>query len=119
MSTGDSDRAQTSNAVAPAAGSTDDPAAAPTVIIGIVGINLLIATVLLVTVVFERESNEEALGKADVAIPALETYRADQSALLGTYDWIDKDENIVTIPIERAVEIVAAELNENAAPESP
>lgn len=96
-------------------GSGDDPASFPTAVIGIVSINLLVATVLLLYIVFSTESDAEHARKGDVPYHALERYHADQAALLGTYDWVDKDASLVAIPIERAVEIVTAELNEEAA----
>lgn len=97
-------------------GAADDPAAFPTAVVGLVGINLLIATVLIVYIVFTVHSSEEEARKSDVPHPALERYRADQAALLGTYDWVDRERKIVAIPIERAVDIVAAELNQAAKP---
>lgn len=100
-------------------GATDDPAALPTAVVGVVGINLLIATVLLLYIVFTSESSAEKARKADVPNTALERYRADQAALLGTYDWVDKEQKVVAIPIARAVELVTTELNGTAVPANP
>ena len=97
-----------------APGSTDDPAAAPTAVIGIVGINLLIATVLFLYIVFNRELGVETARKGDVPYTDIEIYQTDQEQLLTTYDWVKKDDGIVAIPIERAMAIVTDELNETA-----
>jgi hypothetical protein len=37
----------------------------------------------------------------------LKTMRAEESRVLNSYDWIDRDKGIVRIPIERAIEILA------------
>lgn len=37
----------------------------------------------------------------------LAAMRAEESKILKSYDWIDRDKSIVRIPIERAIEIVA------------
>jgi hypothetical protein len=49
-----------------------------------------------------------AVPRLQVAPPAdLAQMRAAEETALGTYGWIDRDKNIVRLPIERAMEIIA------------
>ena len=41
-------------------------------------------------------------------IADLETLRAEESRLLGSYGWVDRAQGTVRIPIERAMELLAA-----------
>ena len=43
----------------------------------------------------------------DVPSKDIEEHRAIQGRLLGDYEWIDREQGIVRIPIERAMELVA------------
>ena len=45
----------------------------------------------------------------DVVSPALEDYHRQQQALLGGYTWVDQENGVVQLPIERAMELVAEE----------
>jgi hypothetical protein len=38
----------------------------------------------------------------------LQAMRAEESKILNSYDWVDRDKGIVRLPIERAIEIIAA-----------
>lgn len=42
----------------------------------------------------------------------LETLRAEERAVLESYGWVDRDEGIVRIPIERAMELIAERAGE-------
>ncbi len=46
----------------------------------------------------------------------LETLRAAEDALLHSYAWIDRERGTVRIPIERAIEIIAARTGDRARP---
>jgi hypothetical protein len=52
-------------------------------------------------------------------IKDLETLRAAEDALLHSYAWIDRERGTVRIPIERAIEIIAARTAGTARPSAP
>jgi hypothetical protein len=43
------------------------------------------------------------------SLPEVDAYRAEQEALLGGYGWEDRDQGLVRLPIERAMNLVVAE----------
>ncbi|MFK7817193.1 MAG: hypothetical protein AB8G99_00620 [Planctomycetaceae bacterium] len=56
----------------------------------------------------EKTQQREA---AQNAINTSESLMAEQSSRLNQYGWIDREKNIVSIPIDRAIVLTAAELN--------
>ena len=95
-----------------ASGDTDDPRAAPTFLVGIIGTILVIVTIFSLealyhsTLVAERErkhagSPPEQIRELDEA----------QSQALSGYRVIDAENDIFAIPIERAMELVVEEAN--------
>jgi hypothetical protein len=81
------------------------------IVAGIVAVGLL----LLVTSDFVRAwvqsqvRQEQQQKVIDVVSPALVDYRREQADLLGSYEWVDQENGVVQLPIERAMELVAEE----------
>jgi hypothetical protein len=93
-------------------GDGDDPRAAPTFLIGIIGTILVIVTIFLLealyhnTIVAERERKDAANPPAQIR-----ELDAAQRRMLSDYRVIDAENDIVAIPIERAMELVVEESN--------
>jgi type II secretory pathway pseudopilin PulG len=75
----------------------------------VVGILLLTASDFLGAWVRDRLRTEQQVKVVEAVSPALEDYRREQADLLGNYDWVDQENGVVQIPIERAMELVAEE----------
>ena len=45
----------------------------------------------------------------EAVAPALTDYQREQAGLLDDYAWVDRENGVVQLPIERAMELVAAE----------
>ena len=91
---------------------TDDPDALTTATVGIVGTILVIVVVIFVQGLYESEKREEFQRKVVDEIPAeLRSLRAAQRARLEATGWVDKQNGFVAIPIERAMELLAADEN--------
>ena len=56
----------------------------------------------------ERSQQREA---AQNAINTSESIIAEQQSKLNQYGWIDREQDVVSIPIDRAIELTAAELS--------
>lgn len=90
---------------------TDDPSATPTAIVVVVFTLLVVITILALQAYFSRVQSEEFQAKVVSETPAeKEQVFAEQRKLLSEYRWIDKDQGIVGIPVERAMQLEAAEL---------
>jgi hypothetical protein len=76
---------------------------------------LVVGLVLLATADFLRAwvnaelRQEEHHKVVDVVAPALVDYQRQQEGLLDEYAWVDRENGVVQIPIERAMELVAEE----------
>lgn len=91
----------------------DDPSASPTAIVVVVFTLLVVITILALQAYFSRVSNEQFEEKVVSEIPEEKaTVFAEQRKLLSEYRWIDRDQGVVGIPVDRAMEIVASELRE-------
>jgi hypothetical protein len=89
---------------------TSDPNAPVTLVVAMVGAILLVVTVVLLQAYFFRAESEENQRKVVAVVPEeLAQARADQIGLLHSYRWIDEKQGVVGIPVERAMELVAAE----------
>jgi type II secretory pathway pseudopilin PulG len=75
----------------------------------VVGILLLAASDFLGAWVRDRLRAEERVKVVEAVSPALEDYQREQADLLGNYDWVDQENGVVQLPIERAMELVAEE----------
>jgi hypothetical protein len=89
----------------------DDPHIAPTVYVVAVLVVVFIGSVFALEGYFGRVSREERQTKVvDRPWKELEQVRTQQQALIERYAWVDRKEGIVAIPVERAMDLVAAEL---------
>ena len=87
-----------------------DPRTAPTALVGTVGLVLLAVVLLLLEVLYQRTSQAEIERKVVAEQPQeLRQLEAAQRERLGRYAWVDRERGIVTIPIERAMDLVAEE----------
>mgnify|MGYP001828325521 CR=1 FL=1 len=75
----------------------------------VVGILLLAVSDFLGAWVRDRLRTEQRVKVVEAVSPALEDYQREQADLLGNYDWVDQENGVVQIPIERAMELVAEE----------
>lgn len=83
--------------------------------LGVVGFGVLVLSILLITVYFNqvvRAEKVQKIERADVARTYLER-RAYWEAELGSYGWIDETTGAVRVPLEQAIEAVAAQYAEN------
>ena len=89
---------------------TSDPNAPVTLAVAIAGAILLVVIVVLLEAYFFHAESEENRRKVVAVVPEeLAQARADQIGLLHSYRWIDEKQGVVGIPIERAMELIAAE----------
>lgn len=90
----------------------DDVQTSTIALIGLLGtLGLLVIVLLLVVVYYQAQSRQQY--QKDVAVPylELEDLVADQQAQLVEYRWIDQENQVVAVPIGRAMELVVAELS--------
>jgi hypothetical protein len=89
----------------------DDPNVPPTAYVVAILAVLLIGSVFALEGYFGRVKDEVAQDKL-IARPyeELESVRAAQTAQINRTEWIDREAGVVAIPVERAMELVAAEL---------
>jgi hypothetical protein len=88
----------------------DDPDAASTVFIGIVGTLLLATIVVALQGLFEHAARIEFERKVVAEAPLeLRDLQSAQLALLNGYRWVDPKAGVAGIPIERAMELLAQE----------
>ncbi|MCP3977909.1 MAG: hypothetical protein GY716_01080 [bacterium] len=87
-----------------------DPKAASTAIVGIVGIIGVTVIVLLLQALFYRTNDAEERRKLIEGAPSvLLEQRDEQARSLEQYGWVDRDAQVVSIPIERAMQLVVEE----------
>jgi len=81
---------------------------------GLVGAVLLVIALIWLKSYFYLVRNEvEETQVLTVDNPKLKDLRAREREELTTYGWVDQDKGTVRIPIERAMELVAAEEQRN------
>lgn len=89
-------------------------------LVGLLGAILTFAVVVLVMVVYYRVSARERYEKQISQAPAeLSNLVANQQARLAEYRWVDQQKGVVTIPIDRAMQLVVSELSSHAAQKAP
>ena len=88
----------------------DDPNVAMSAIIGIISAILLFVIIVVLQAFFFRAEQAE-LEKKVYTQPyqALQQLDANQREMLTSYSWVSEGDGVVRIPIERAMELVAAE----------
>lgn len=88
----------------------DDPDASTTLAVGAAGAILLFALVLVLQGLFDRSVEAESERKVISQIPEeLRRSRAAQTGKLSAYAWVDRTTGVVSIPIDRAMELTIEE----------
>ncbi len=88
----------------------DDPNVAASAVVGIISaILLFVIIVVLQAYFFDAEQAELEKKVWSQPNQALQQLDAGQLELLTSYGWVSEADGVVRIPIERAMELVAAE----------
>jgi hypothetical protein len=88
----------------------DDPNVAASAVVGFVSAILLFVIVVMLQAVFYRAEQRELVRKVySQPNEALQQLDAVQLEQLNSYGWTSQADGVVHIPIERAMELVAAE----------
>jgi hypothetical protein len=88
----------------------DDPSPGRTAYVGAVFILVFVLTLIALIGYFDRVRTEEFEAKVtDRPSAPARDLRSQQLGKIQEYRWIDREAGTVTIPIERAMELVAAE----------
>ena len=88
----------------------DDPNVAASAVVGIVSaILLFVIIVVLQAFFFGAERAEREKKVYTQPNQALQQLDAGQLEMLNSYGWVSESEGVVRIPIERAMELVAAD----------
>jgi hypothetical protein len=94
-----------------------DPKASPTAVVGIVGILLLVASVIGTQALYYGTERFEVEQKVyNPPVIEIADIRAEQFARIHRVAWIDKEKEVVAIPIERAMELAVRELKSGESP---
>lgn len=89
---------------------SEDPSAYRIAVVGVVGAVLVFAAIVWLQALFYRAERAEVERKTYSEAPEeLSRVRAEQLEALNSYRWIDRESGVVSIPIERAMELVARE----------
>jgi hypothetical protein len=89
---------------------TDDPSPSSTAYVGGLFVLILILTVIALVGYFDRVATEEFEVKVvDQTVTAVRELRAEQLSRIREYRWVDRQAGTVTIPIERAMELIVEE----------
>jgi hypothetical protein len=84
-----------------------DPKASATVVIGVVGALVLVLVIIGLQALYYRTEQAEVVRKVESAAPEeWSRVRAEQEARLHSYRWVDREQGVVAIPIERAMELL-------------
>lgn len=88
----------------------DDPNVAASAVVGIISAILLFVIIVVLQAYFYDAERAE-LEKKVYSQPyqALQQLDAGQLELLSSYGWVSEADGVVHVPIERAMELVAAE----------
>ena len=89
----------------------EDPDVPASAVVGILGAILLFVIIVALQGLFYSMQNRELEAKANPYEP-LRQLDADQIERLNSYGWVDQQQEIAHIPIERAMELVVVESQE-------
>jgi len=93
-----------------AAAKDADPKTLTTIVVGAVGVILLFVTIMGLEVLYYRTSEAESLRKFGSEEPQeLRRLRSEQLEQINAYRWVDRENGIVAIPIDRAMELLVEE----------
>ena len=91
---------------------SEDPNALSIIFVGLMGaVGVFLVVILLQIVFFRMQEMETAKKVVSMAPEELATLRAQQQANLNGYGWVNQDEGVVRIPIERAMELTVLDIN--------
>ena len=84
-------------------------------VVGFISALLFFATIILLQVIFYHVQAEQRYDK-DINQPPVELSNLvhNQQARLAEYRWVDEKKGVVAIPIDRAMELVVADLSSGA-----
>jgi hypothetical protein len=98
----------------------DDPSIAPTAYVVAIFVVVFVITVIGLQAYFGRVKSEEEQSKiVDPTVKALADLRAEQEARLAGYRWVSADSGLVALPIERAMALVARDLERGSGAAAP
>ena len=88
----------------------DDPNVAASAVVGIISA-ILLFVIIVVLQAFFYSAEQRELEKKVYTQPyqALQQLDAKQLEILNSYGWVSESEGVVHVPVERAMELVAAE----------
>lgn len=93
-----------------AAADEDDPRGSATFLVGLIGAIVVLVVVLGLETLYyrtvERENERKVLAEQPEQLRHLQ---AEQLRMLNEYRWVDQPNQVVAIPIERAMQLVAEE----------
>ncbi len=88
----------------------DDPNVAASAVVGIISAILLFVIIVVLQAYFYGAEKSELERKVySQPYQALQQLDADQLELLNSYGWVSEAEGTVHVPIERAIDLIAAE----------
>lgn len=90
----------------------DDPRASSALIVGMVGMILLLALVIGAIVLYQSAQRQQVTEKVYAPrIHELAQIRSEQAANISTYRYVDRQQGLVAIPIDVAIELYVKEVN--------
>ena len=88
----------------------DDPNVAASAVVGIISAILLFVIIVVLQAYFYGAEQSELERKVwSQPYQALQQLDANQLELLNSYGWVSEAEGTVHVPIERAIDLIAAE----------
>jgi len=88
----------------------DDPDVPASLVVGVVSAVLLFVVVVALQALFYRMAEGERSRKVyEQPYEALEKLDADQLGTLSSYGWVDQQQGVTRIPIERAMQLIVDE----------
>ncbi len=80
-------------------------------LVGFVGAIVLFAVIVVLMVVFHQvEARQEYAKDTSQAYAQVSRLAADQQGRLAGYGWVDEEDGVARIPIDRAMDLLVAEL---------
>lgn len=84
-----------------------------TIVVGVFGSILVFVMILALQALFFNAQESERQSKTFGPAEELSKLRAGQSERLNTYRWVDAPRGVVSIPIDRAMELVVRDQGRN------
>ena len=91
----------------------DDPSASPTAYVILIFVAIFVITLIALQALYDRAKvREEVVKVVDRPAEPLLQLKASQTEQISEYRWVDRDAQVVAIPIDRAMELTARDLAE-------